>query len=129
MNDSLDDAVAVALDKLRRRFVECSFLPGSAHKRFAASIRHRTAAEMSLAQRNLMLILAHRYRRQIPECLVPTAETVALARQALDADRAAKEVERQAKREAREAKRAQPKVRLRVTVDAHIADLLAGMEP
>lgn len=50
---------------------KCTFLPGHPHKRFAYNMHAIPVEKLSEAQIRYVLILAYRYRRQMPEHLVP----------------------------------------------------------
>lgn len=54
---------------------QCSMLPGTSQKRFCRDMaylaQHSPERPLSDAQARYLLIMAHRYRRQIPARLVP----------------------------------------------------------
>jgi hypothetical protein len=68
-------------DLMRVALGQCTFLPGSAHKRFARNIQHVALENVSEGQRRHVIRLARRYRRQMPSDLVPSKDAV----EALDA--------------------------------------------
>lgn len=77
---------------MRKALAQCTFLPGSAHKRFARDLPH--AKELTEAQVRHLIRLCWRYRRQMPADLVPSKDAVT----ELDADWELKrEIERCAK--------------------------------
>jgi hypothetical protein len=55
----------------------CVFPPGSPPKRFARQIQGADPGTLSEAQRHHVVRLSYRYRRQMPEDLVPRASEVA----------------------------------------------------
>jgi hypothetical protein len=63
---------------LAKALGSCSYMPGSSQKRFAKDIsflaEHSPERELSLRQRHYMELMAWRYRRQLPESLVPKAK-------------------------------------------------------
>lgn len=68
-------------DLMRVALRGCTFLPGSAHKRFARNIQHVPLEDVTEGQRRCVIRLAQRYRRQMPTDLVPSKDAV----EALDA--------------------------------------------
>jgi hypothetical protein len=59
-------------DLTRRALSQCTFLPGSAHKRFARQVAQQPLETVSEKQRQHVIRLAWRYRRQMPLELIPT---------------------------------------------------------
>lgn len=74
-------SVEIDLDLLPRQIValgRCVFLPGSPPKRFVRQIQGVDPARLSEAQRHHVVRLSYRYRRQMPDDLVPRASDVAV---------------------------------------------------
>jgi hypothetical protein len=59
---------------MRKALAQCTFVPGSAHKRFARDLPH--AKELTEAQVRHLIRLCWRYRRQMPADLVPSKDAV-----------------------------------------------------
>lgn len=68
------------IDRMRKALVECTFLPGSSHKRFARQLSQMYLDKITPKQERHLIRLAWRYRRQMPAGLVPSKDAV----QALD---------------------------------------------
>ena len=68
-------------DRMRTALSQCSFLPGSAPKRFARQVSQMPLENISEGQRRHVIRLAYRYRRQMPRDLVPSKDAI----EALDA--------------------------------------------
>jgi hypothetical protein len=64
------------LDRMRRALGECTFLPGSSHKRFARQVAAMRLEAISEKQWRHVIRLAWRYRRQMPRELVPSKDAV-----------------------------------------------------
>ena len=86
--------ISPAHASMRRALAQCTFPPGSAHKRFARDLPH--AKELTEAQIRQLVRLCWRYRRQMPADLVPSRDTVVeldadwnLRREALAAEKVA----------------------------------------
>jgi hypothetical protein len=64
--------------RLANALANCSFLPGSSHKRFcrnmAETAKNRPEHELSLRQRHYMELMAWRYRRQLAGEFVPPSK-------------------------------------------------------
>jgi hypothetical protein len=69
-------------DRMRKALGCCTFVPGSAHKRFARDVSSVELVKITEAQRRQVIRLAWRYRRQMPSDLVPSKDAV----DALDRD-------------------------------------------
>jgi hypothetical protein len=80
MSGTAESAIDPRYDAMRRALGQCTFLPGSSHKRFARDIQY--AVTLTEAQRRHLIRLCWRYRRQIPMHLMPSKDAVA----ELDAD-------------------------------------------
>lgn len=65
-------------DMMRHALGQVTFLAGHKHKRFAKQICQREVSKVTRAQWKLCLHLAWRYRKQIPDCLVPPHDRVKL---------------------------------------------------
>jgi ABC-type phosphonate transport system ATPase subunit len=74
-------------DRMRHALGRCTFLPGSAHKRFARQVSAMPLEKITEAQRRHVIRLAWRYRRQMPRDLVPSKDAV----EAMDAERNARQ--------------------------------------
>lgn len=67
---------------LARALGNCTYVPGSSHKRFARNmaflVEADPARELTDQQRSYMEIMAWRYRRQMPRSLVPHQKPIDL---------------------------------------------------
>jgi hypothetical protein len=79
------------LDRMRLALCRCTFLPGSAHKRFARDIAHMQLDKITEAQWRHVIRLAWRYRRQMPRDLIPSKDAVEAMDAAWNAARTAQE--------------------------------------
>jgi hypothetical protein len=95
------------VDQMRRALRACSFPPATAAKRFARQVCEMPIDKVSPAQWLTVVVLAHRFRRQMPDALVPTDGELAVARDLLAKIKAGREADQQARRDARSAKRAE----------------------
>jgi hypothetical protein len=70
--------------RLAKSLANCSFLPGSSHKRFCRNMadiaRLSPEKELSLRQRHYMELMAWRYRRQLPADVIPHNKPLDLPR-------------------------------------------------
>lgn len=64
------------LDRMRLALGECTFLPGSAHKRFARTVAFIPLDKITPKMWRHVIRLAWRYRRQMPRDLVPSKDAV-----------------------------------------------------
>lgn len=64
------------LDEMRAALVQCAFLPGHPHKRFARQVAAMPLDKITEAQRRHIIRLAWRYRRSMPARLVPRKDAV-----------------------------------------------------
>lgn len=68
-------------DRMRLALGQCTFLPGSSHKRFARQVSQMYLDKITEKQWRHVIRLAWRYRRQMPAELIPSKDAV----EALDA--------------------------------------------
>ena len=97
----VDAAILRLQNDVRIALGRCTFPPAHPHKRFVRQIQHVDATQMSEAQIDLMMLLAYRYRRQMPERLVPSDKIVKMAQENCDERRRLRLAARDAKRSAR----------------------------
>jgi len=88
-------------DRMRLALGSCSMLPGSNEKRAARQFSQMYFERVSQLGWCYIVVLARRYRRQMPSDLIPSAGEAEAAQTELTQLRAARQAERQAKREAR----------------------------
>ena len=63
-------------DEMRRALGRCTFLPASWDKRFARALAMMPADKITERQRRNVIRLAWKYRRQMPDDLVPSKDAV-----------------------------------------------------
>lgn len=64
------------LDRMRLALGQCTFLPGSSHKRFARNVSGMPLDKITPKMWRHVIRLAWRYRRQMPRDLVPSKDAV-----------------------------------------------------
>lgn len=93
------------LDRMRRALADCTMLPGSNQKRVARNLSGATFDRISERGWNYVIVLARKYRRQMPASLIPTEEETAAAQAALREAREAKDAALFQRRNARIARK------------------------
>jgi hypothetical protein len=68
----------------------CTFLPGTAHKRFVRQVSQMPLEKITEGQRRHLIRLAYRYRRQMPREHVPSKDAIEALDAAWNAIQAAK---------------------------------------
>ncbi len=71
MADLVDQAELAVLREQIQALSGCSMIPGSWDKRFVTDMLERSPAALTENQRNQVRRLAYKYRRQMPQKLLP----------------------------------------------------------